>query len=164
MNNLTSNMPSASEAEEVRREQVMRIERVVVTDMPSTRVRLNIDTVTRNGEGVRKPVVCNMWTIDLDRVRGYLPSKVWYDQDRQLHAVFYCSSALPTAVRAFGDGPTYVCAFQINEWTTVEYGVDMRLFIDQVQMPGGDTWYVMMFGEKESGMIVSEWLERDKEA
>lgn len=156
---LKSNMPSAGEAEQMRLEQVMRIELVVVTDGEADVVELNIDTVLGNGAGARKPVVCNMWTIDEDRVRGYLPSKVWWDHQRRLHAVFYCSSALPAAVRAFGDGPTYVCTVAINEWATVEYSTEMRLFIDQVQMPDGGTWYVIMFGENERSKIVAKLVK-----
>lgn len=145
-----SNLPSA---EQIRAERTMRIERRVLSQYDNELVKLHFDAV--NVRGDKRAVICKMSTIDDDHIRGLLPSKCWIDDDGELHIVWYSTDGFPVAARAFGSGRTYVAKFIVDDYTTIEYDVQTRVFIDQVLDSRGKCWYVIMFGDNVFDEVVA---------
>lgn len=88
-------------------------------------------------------------------VVGYLPSKVFYDEIGGLRLMYYVSAALPDAVRPLGtEKPVYCFSFMLDFPATFTYDASLRVFIDQILVPGG-VRCVVMFGQDEYDKIIT---------
>lgn len=94
-----------------------------------------------------------------ENVRGYLPSRVWYDRDAGVFRVsYYTNPTLHVNARPFKDGNTYVLVFMPEEDTVYQYPEDWRVFIEHVVYPPAPIGiaYVMIFGEEMYNEIIAE--------
>lgn len=136
----------------VRAQHTMKMERIIVQNFPFEKRETLVDIISRSGTSTR--AIVNLYNVDDDRTRGYLPSKVW-KVDGSTEMVFYCTPSLPAGARPFGEGPMYVFELLVGSQVTVEYDVEARLFVDQVVTPNG-VWYVFVFGEDQLGKIIAQ--------
>lgn len=156
---MESNLPNF---EEMVAQHTVRIERLRLGDMTSSPRTLKLNTVTA-GSSIEQPITVELYELNDDRVRGYLPSKVWYrdpgyDVDERcygdhINMVFYTSGAFPDIAKPFGTGKAWMCVVPIDDYTTVTYPVGTRIFIDQIQTPTV-TLYTFVFGEDAYDDIV----------
>lgn len=94
-----------------------------------------------------------------ENVRGYLPSRVWYDNDARVFRVsYYTNTTLSANARPFKDGNTYVLVFTPEEDVVYQYPEDWRVFIEHVVYPPGPIGiaYVLIFGEDMYNEIIAE--------
>lgn len=94
-----------------------------------------------------------------DDVRGYLPSRVWYDNASGVFRVsYYTNPTLHVNARPFKDGNTYVLVFMPEEDKVYQYPEDWRVFIEHVVCPVAPIGiaYVMIFGEEMYSEIIAE--------
>lgn len=88
-------------------------------------------------------------------VAGYLPSKVFYDEQGGLRLMYYVSAALPDSVRPLGtDRPVYCFSFSLDFPSTYTYDASLRVFIDQIVTPHGIRC-IVMFGQDEYDKIIT---------
>jgi hypothetical protein len=142
-----SNLPPAAEIREAIR---LRIEQVLVNDHPSTTETVAFDKVVN---GQLHETRAHVYKVEDSRIDGQLPSKAFFTSDG-LVLTFYCSSSLPNRARPFAGGPVYVMWFDVGPTETYEYDGEVRMFIDQVHVPGRGVVYVVMFGQEQYDQIV----------
>lgn len=162
MNLMESSLPPAEEILEERERNTMKLVRICVTDLPITSVTTTLFVSTERIEPF--PLTGALYTIDDDRVRGYIPTKSLlmaadsHDQyygDVELEMVFFCSPSLPDQVRPFGTGKTHVLFFRVTPDMVIEYDINLRILIDQqVVSSTGEVYYIVVFGDKQYNDIV----------
>lgn len=148
--------------EDVVAQNTVRIERVCLGDMPSGPRTLKLHTI-KKGSSIEKRIYAEVYELADDRIRGYLPSKVWYRDPNVpvdehffgvfVHMVFYVSGAFPEHALPFGTGKAWMVVIPVDDDTTITYPVGTRIFIDQIQTPT-QTLYTFVFGEDAYGDIV----------
>jgi len=147
-----SNLPPF---DQVVAQHTMRMERIVVEDFPSEVVDTLIDVSYSDGTGWPHHPAVRLYKVQCERIQGYLPAKVWFDaRDKQLHMSFYCTPSLPDAARPFGNDPMYVFTLDVNQFTTVSYDVEARVFIDQLNIPNDTCRYVFVFGQSQYDRLI----------
>lgn len=147
-----SNLPPA---DQVRDEVKIRIEQVDTRDCRYyTTERVAFDYISSDSSVEPKEVTAKVFKITDPRITGELPSKVFFTDDGDMILTFYCSASLPNRARPFAGGPVYVFAFDAPRGCTVEYDGDVRLFIDQMYVPGRGIVYVVMFGQDQYDRVV----------
>lgn len=149
---MKSLLPSASEVNET---QMMRIYRSQLNNFKYNNVKTNIELVDEtNGE--RTIASPNIYRIDDPKTIGYMPSKIWHDDDG-FNMLFYTNPAMPNAARPFGDRPCYAFTLFVRYGTSVEYDWQTRIFIDQIQTKVGMA-YVFLFSEADAKSIMqTQW-------
>ena len=125
---------------------------VKIINLPLThnKTENNVTTtlnIKSNTDGSTTPVVATLYTIADDIVGEYLPSRVWFSSEYGVTLLYYVSSTLPSQVRPFKNGKSYVLVIPIDDiLDVVDYDADLRLLIDQVETPSGIS-YVIMFAD-----------------
>jgi hypothetical protein len=138
--------------QEVVEQVTMRIITVNTNSMPKV-VKETTLTVT-NERGHKSNVVAPIIEITDSRVQGFMPSKIWWnDSDDSFDILFYVNNSLPKAVRPFKD-KMYLMSFYPQSMT-VEYDVNVRLFLDQIKTNAGMA-FVVMFGDESYKSLVIE--------
>lgn len=131
--------------DEVREQSTMQI--ITVSTKPFRRETVKTSLCVVSEGGKRSNVVSSLITFDDKRVKGYMPSKVWWnDRDECFDVLFYVNSSLPKSVRPFKDN-TYLLYVYPQYGQTLEYDVNIRVFIDQVKTNVGMA-HVFMFGDE----------------
>jgi hypothetical protein len=97
-------------------------------------------------DGIEEDCYVKILEIDDKRVRGYIPSKVWYDKDGYINVLYYVSGGLPEAVRPF-KGKTYLMWRYMELDKTLVYDGNIRMFMDQIMGYDGRMMYVWVFDE-----------------
>ena len=146
--------PTILSAEELRAAQTMSIVRVAVTDL-AIKIAFTTLNVLRNG--IRTQLVCDMYTLDDDRIRGYLPAKSFCFGPSRIELMFYTSPSLPDAARPFESGNTYVLVYECDVDVTVEYDIEHRILVDQ-QVSGSKVIYIIIFGDKQYSSLIAHAL------
>lgn len=161
----SSGLPSI---EKIREEATMRIitlntapfyRRQVETFMTVTNDRKTPSLVTLDGSGLqsRNPLVATLLHLDDERIKGFMPSKVWADSyqspQHELNILYYINTTMPLAVKPFKDN-TYLMYFMPAPGDVIEYDVNVRFFMDQVMVPDLGMIYVVMFGDESYKDIV----------
>lgn len=154
---LVSGMPPI---EEVREANTMKIITVNTYHFEQTLVETALRTV--HPDGTSDPLIANIMTISDERVKGFMPSKVWTNPKESIglppfNILYYVNSALPQAVKPFKDN-TYLMYFRPKPEDVIEYDINLRIFMDQIQTNMG-TVFVAMFGDEVAGEIVVKDLE-----
>jgi hypothetical protein len=132
--------------EEMKALQTMTVTTKKLADFTSKKVKVNFFT---DGE----PVTAALYEIDDPKIVGYMPSKMWWSNDG-LYMLYYTCQGMPAAARPFGDKPVYCFCF-LYENREVEYDANWRVFLDQINTPGG-MLFVAMFGNDLYNEIVKE--------
>ena len=149
---MKSLLPSAAEVNET---QMMRIYRTQLNQFKYRNIKTNIEFVDETS-GKRTCASPNIYRIDDPKVVGYMPSKIWHDDDG-FNLLFYTSPSLPNAARPFGDRPCYAFTLFVRYGTSIEYDWQTRIFIDQVQTKVGMA-YVFLFSEADAKSIMqTQW-------
>lgn len=144
MSELKSTLP----LEEAKAINTMTITTRLLKSFDHKRVLVNFD---HNGE----PVETTVYTLIDEKVAGYLPSKVWWDDKKDdLCLLYYVSQALPDQARPFGNKPVH-CFVIDYDHGDVEYDPMWRVFIDQVKTPYG-MMIVVMFNDDLYKQIVNK--------
>jgi hypothetical protein len=149
--------------EQVRDEQTMKIITVSTSGLKRQFVKTTLEISLPNASPNEPPVPLYAYLVKLDdnRIKEYMPSKVWYDPSEKtglgtLHnfnILFYVNKTMPQTVRPFKEN-TYVMFFVPQKGEVIEYNCNIRLFMDQVLTEEGEMAFVIMFGEEEYGQIV----------
>lgn len=144
MSELKSTLP----LEEAKAINTMTITTRLLKSFDHKRVLVNFDY---NGQ----PVETTIYTLTDEKVAGYLPSKVWWDDKKDdLCLLYYVSPALPDQARPFGTKPVH-CFVIDYDHGDVEYDPMWRVFIDQVKTPTG-MMIVVMFNDDLYKQIVNK--------
>lgn len=152
MSNMQSMLPSAKE---VTQTQMMRIYRTMLNKFEYKNVKTAIELVDETS-GKRSFASPNVYRIDDPNITGYMPSKIWHD-DNGFNLLFYTSPSMPPASRPFGDRPCYAFTLFVRYGLSVEYDWQTRIFIDQIQTKVGMA-YVFIFSEADAKMIMqTQW-------
>ena len=146
--------------EDIREEQTMRI--YTITTDKFERIQVETTLMVSHPDKAPRPLVATVIMIDDDRVKEYMPSKVWATAspfDRPVFKVlYYINTSLPQAVKPFKDN-TYLMYFIPDDDEVIEYDVNVRMFMDQVAVPGHGMVYVLMFGNESYDDIVVKDLD-----
>lgn len=157
--------------EQVSEARTMFIVRVRVTDLPC---RLVETTINRSVDGGRVPLVCRLYSIDDDRIRGYIPTKsllvdkpneLFYepaDSGPALEMIFFTSASLPANVRPYGQGKTHVLTAIIDHNTVIDYDIDARILIDQ-QVHNNLVMYIFVFGDLQYDSVIAKIMPTKEE-
>lgn len=128
---MESSMP---DYEEIRMERTMQIFQINTSRYRSVwPVETLIDI--REPDGSRAKLVVEVTIVDDQRIKGYLPSRCWFDGNDDLRMTFYATPSLPSAARPFGDGPLYVFCHELKDGQVVEYDIDTTVFIEHMANP-----------------------------
>jgi hypothetical protein len=145
MEELKSSLPF-DEVKEALRQNTVTITSVSLSDYKMRKVLTNID---RGDE----PLSVSLYTMDNEKVRGYMPSKVWWDGG--INMLYYTSPTMPVAARPFGDAPVY-CFTTSLTGQDITYDANWRVFIDQIITPTGVLLMVMFDEETYRDIIHKE--------
>ncbi|TFG98712.1 hypothetical protein E4H12_05285 [Candidatus Thorarchaeota archaeon] len=147
--------------EEVREASTMKVVTVNTKQFEKTLVETALRAI--HPDGTSDPLIANIMTIADERVKGFMPSKVWADLHPQhnwtgdFNVLYYVNPILPQAVKPFQDN-TYLLYFHHNPNDVIEYDINLRIFMDQVPTHKGNV-FVIMFGDETAGEIVVKDLE-----
>lgn len=101
-------------------------------------------------------LVGKLYSVDLDAVRGYLPTKILCAYE-QLEALYYTNPSLPNAVRPFKEGKTHFLVIPAASVDmVVEYDMELRILIDQVVI-NNTIHYVVVFGDEQYHDVVDDY-------
>ena len=103
----------------------------------------------------------DVYDITHPQTKGYLPSKIWWDNQAGFMMLYYVCPSLPNAARPFGDGKTFAFMIKAAEWRTINYPAGIRIFIDQIMTDDG-MFIFFLCSEKEFEKILK--VETDVEA
>lgn len=141
--------------EAVNTAQMMCIYRTRLGLFKHNNVKTNIELVDTQ-TGRRSYASPNVYRIDDPKVIGYMPSKMWHD-DNGFNMLFYTNPAMPDAARPFGTNPCYAFTLYVREGTSVEYDWQTRIFIDQIPTNVGMA-YMFIFAEADAKSIMqTQW-------
>jgi len=150
--------------EEVKNEVMMSMQIVSLRTSKDSGVTNDAVMTTmewENTNGETAPVHGILTKIDRDDVRGYLPSRIWYNNTKAaFNLSFYTNSTLPDGVKPFRNGPTYVLVVSMrdaNVWPKLNYPADWTVFIEHVVTPDSvnGVTYVFVFGENLYDEIIA---------
>lgn len=142
--------------EEIREAQTMRIYTVNTSPFERKIVETTLIAANPNKVHKRRPIVATLIKLEDDRVKEYMPSKVWgnpvtstaFSQSpTNFDVLFYVNASMPQTVRPFKEN-TYLLFFVPESEDVIEYDVNLRIFMDQVPVDGLGMTYVIMFGEE----------------
>ena len=137
---MESTLPSL---EEMREANTMKIVSIGTKFLSKSVVKTGLHRC--DAAGCVYPVVGDLYVIDDQRVQGFMPSKVlWCDDEYRV--IYYVCHSLPQNVRPF-EGNTYMLVFDVAVNDVIEYGMTMRLFIDQIVVDDR-VKYIVMFGDE----------------
>ena len=153
MSELTSSLPPIGDDITP---QMISIINVGLTKFTSNKVATNL--LARDIETGETTVIDPyVFKIDDPLVEGYIPSKIWFGTDNQLHLLYYASPTMPAGARPFGNKPCYLFARLIDESEIIDYPLEARILIDQVSMHG-DMYYIFMFADEQMRNVLStDW-------
>lgn len=157
--------------EQIREESTMRI--ITVNTSPFKRKQVETFMMVSNdgkycsphasyavavGSGLQPgPLVATLLHLDDERIKGFMPSKVWTFSSLfsmiEFNILYYINTTLPKAVKPFKDN-TYLMYFTPRPGDVIEYDVNVRFFMDQIMVPGVGMTYVVMFGDESYEDIV----------
>lgn len=138
--------------EEVQATQYMQIVRICLNEYVQEHVTTKLYSVI-DGKPA-KQIETSLIEIDDDRIRGYIPSKIFVVGD-SIQLLFYTSPSLPDGARPFGKGKTYVVLYFPRPDEVVEYDVDTRVLVDQLIIRDRLA-YVFLFEEKKYKEMIFE--------
>jgi hypothetical protein len=133
-------------SEEVLEEIKANMMRVEVISLYMDDSELVLSAFKLDVDGIEEDCYVKILEIDDKRVRGYIPSKVWYDKDGYINVLYYVSGGLPEAVRPF-KGKTYLMWRYMELDKTLVYDGNIRMFMDQIMGYDGRMMYVWVFDE-----------------
>lgn len=147
--------------EEIREANTMRIIVVDSNDFAKEVLKTSMFSVGHDDE--REPLYATVVKITDERVKGFMPSKVWWDDaTEQFQLLYYVNPSLPKATKPFKDN-TYMMYVYVDNCPELEYDLSMRLFIDQVNTVYG-MMHVIMFGDETRDLlIIDDEKEEDEE-
>ena len=152
--------------EKVRELNTMKII-TVNTKMFESRIVETALTLTNTlSEGpYSRPLVATLYKINDERVKGFIPTKVWVDVEDvtpYFNVLYYCTPTLPQAATPF-KGDTYLMYFMPSEGDVVEYDFNIRFFMDQVPSikHKGAVWFVAIFGDEVYDDLIVKEFDND---
>ena len=128
---MESSMP---DFEEIRMERTMQIYQI---NTSRYRWVMPVETLIdiREPDGSRAKLVTHVTIVDDQQIKGYLPSRCWFDGNDDLRMTFYATPSLPPAARPFGEGPLYVFWIDVRDGQVIEYDIDTTVFIEHMANP-----------------------------
>lgn len=152
---LTTSLPAPEEALADRAHHTMTLRRINVTDLQCTVAKTTLFQ-QYEFEPSPSPLFANLYTIDSDLVRGYIPTKSLICKGH-IQMVFFVSPSLPDQVRPFGAGKTHVLVFSVPITCEISYDIEKRILLDQqVDSETGEVIYIVVFGDKQYTDIIIE--------
>lgn len=156
MDMLQTLLPSPEDALEDRTNNTMTLRRITVTALPCKVVQTTLFQQYA-GDAFPTPLWADLYTIDDDSVRGYIPTKSLFGCNNHLEMVFFVSPSLPPQVRPFGEGKTHVLVFDVPNECAISYDIEKRILLDQQVNPAtGIVYYIVVFGDKQYTDIIIE--------
>jgi hypothetical protein len=155
MPDLTSSLPPA---EYINDQQSITISNISLGGFPCRQLLTRFG-VTNTDSGTSEPLTVNVYRIDNERTRGYIPSKTWWtSEDDDIHLLYYTSPTLPPAARPFGDSPCYAFTRSIQMNESIDYPIDTKVLVDQILI-SGHMHYLFLFAEDQmKHVLATDWI------
>lgn len=142
-----SNMPDPEIIKEEIEMQRMRVTTISILPCRWKVVETNFD-ISYGMNPTTVPFRAEICELDEEEVRGYLPSKVWWekvvgDKSAREHGTFkllyYVNEQMPQTVRPFG-GKIYAMKAYVSDGS-LYYDSAIRMFVDQIMTDGGMVYF-----------------------
>lgn len=89
-----------------------------------------------------------------ERVRGWIPNKVWWDDNAQQWVIlFYSSQAVAIKDRPLKNNYCCIAMLDSTCYQSIGYHVEAKIVIDQIKGPDNRMFYVFVFNEAATDII-----------
>jgi hypothetical protein len=116
------------------------------------RMHLNIEAVAPDGS--REWIITDVYHIQHSRLAKYIPSRVYFDIQRDNFVLLYYTSPLIKIAPFAQDGEVYCFALKLDPTRKYVYDVRARVFIDQIATPDG-MYCFFIFGNDSYDYLIS---------
>lgn len=158
----TAEQSSLPPAEQIKQQRTVRIIRHVLVFKDSVidnnfycKALLHLD-VSSDFWCERNAVTAKIYKINNDVVKGYIPSKMWFNRNNDIEMLFYVSDHLPERARPFAKQDMYVAVFEVDGDECIEYDIETTMFIDQLITSDHHVFYVIVFGQDQYDKIIKQ--------